>query len=166
MEEYALKRLEKIFHCFQKEPICNNGLYAKRSKLIVNALKKKYPYENTFRIGFWKILYNLVLNKPACKDNLNRLFKGKWKSAEDFVDATDDELDDVKSKFRHDIRHRSFVQKQISNEIMKRNNGSGLTCPVCKSDFTDYTLLQTSRGDEGSTARVVCNNCNHRWKFR
>jgi DNA-directed RNA polymerase subunit M/transcription elongation factor TFIIS len=163
MEEYALNRLERVFQDFCPEPNDQKGLYAIRSRNIVNALKRKHPYVHSFKNAFWKILYNLTLNRPACQYNLEQLFDGRWETAKSFIEATDDDLDPVKAKFRSDVRNRDIIRKQNSLKLL---SDVGLICPLCKSNDTEYTFLQTSKGDEGSTARVLCNTCEYRWKFR
>jgi DNA-directed RNA polymerase subunit M/transcription elongation factor TFIIS len=177
MEVYAVNKLECIFHEYVPEPSETPGLYRKRAQNIVNALKKRYPFQDEFKLAFWKVLYNLVLNKPACYDNLHGLFNGKWNSAEMFINATHDELDPVKAEYRKRIRDAPFEKMNRMNDVLfykeldeeeinNKQTTSGLQCPRCHSGNTEYLLLQTSRGDEGSTARSLCNDCGFRWKFR
>ena len=39
-----------------------------------------------------------------------------------------------------------------------------LTCRKCRSQHTDFTLLQTRGADEPMTAFAVCLDCGNRWK--
>lgn len=184
MEEHALRTLEDLFHEYAVQPSDLPDLYSNRSRVIVNALKRKYPYETDFRLAFWKILWNLKLKGPSAADTMKDLFNGRWKTADDFVSATDDELDEKSAEFRRNVRNAVFnrlqsTQKFISaitekedegcnkdRQVVAEERAEGLICNRCRSANTEYLLLQTSRGDEGSTARVLCNNCGNRWKFR
>ena len=48
MEEYALNKLQSIFHEFQEQPEQYPDLYYIRSKCIVSALKKKISIRRRF----------------------------------------------------------------------------------------------------------------------
>jgi DNA-directed RNA polymerase subunit M/transcription elongation factor TFIIS len=182
MEIYAINKLEHIFHGFVAEPTAYPGLYRRRAAAIVAEIKNCYPCEDDFRLVFWKILCNLKLNRPNCQIVLTKLFQGHWKTARAFVLASHDELDENKAFERMQARKLSFEKMQRTNAFMQEieqkavhfgdnlhqenNSVIGLLCPRCKSNKTEYLLLQTSRGDEGSTMRSLCNECGFRWKFR
>ena len=119
MEEYALNKLQSIFHEFQEQPEQYPDLYYIRSKCIVSALKKKYPYENDFKDAFWHILWNLKLKGERSRATLHDLFAGKWNSATDFINASDDELDSVCAEYRHKIRFLMFERLEKINFIRR-----------------------------------------------
>lgn len=179
MESYARLKLVQIFQEYMPREE-GDSTYTTRANNIVNALLRKYRYEDDFKNAFWKILYNLRL-KSTSSETLKELFEGKWKSADEFVNATDDDLDSRMGEYRRCIRGRCFqrlkdmklfndnldsdASKEMNDSNHKEDSG-GLQCPKCRSCNTEYLLLQTSRGDEGATARSVCLQCGHRWKFR
>ena len=185
MEEYALNKLQAIFHAFREQPEEYPDLYFVRSKCIVAALKKKYPYENDFKHAFWHILWNLKLKGERSRTTLNDLFTGRWNNATEFIDASDDDLDITCAEYRRKTRFLMFERLENTKRFMqslgetcnssstdenadaRNNSGSnvGLICPRCKSNNTDYSFLQIRSGDEGSTAFSHCSNCQYRWKF-
>lgn len=171
LEKHACKKLESIFHEYAVQPSDKPNLYNERARWIINAIKRHCVYEDDFKHKFWKILYNLKLKgQVASSCTLADLFSGRWKTAEDFVCATDDELDADKARFRHQIRNCVFERMKRTNDFIsvidKHEQDGGLKCPKCSSIKTEYSLLQTSSGDEGSTARCLCLTCMHRWRFR
>lgn len=172
MEEYAFNRLKKAFDTFSPQDHESNENLAHD---IVREIKKRHPYYEDFKNCFWKVISNLVLNRPACEKNMSDLVHGtRWNTVNEFLDATHDDLDPSKSTERKEVRQAFFrkfnTAKTIEQKSIDTENDYsetlGLKCPKCFSDNTEYLLLQTSRGDEGSTARSLCNVCGHRWKFR
>ena len=177
METYAVKRLMRIFKEYHTaiSPQDNEIL----SKAIVNALITKTEYQDKFKIAFWKILWNLKLKgKARAHKTLDDLFNLKWKSAEEFINATDDELDYDSAQFRNNVRMREFERmqntKKINEQLDKEIDGAGvavestklgLICARCHSNNTEYSCLKLRRGDEGMTAFVICLDCKKRWKF-
>ena len=195
MEDYATRTLIDLFRNHAPAPDHFPDLYDVRARNIVDALKLKHPYEADFRRAFWKIRFNLDCKGPKALETMEHLFAGRWRTAEDFVNATDDDLDSEKAEFRCRARNAYFDKMQHTKQFLEAvlngsgsrsgrgggggiggcgdggsegqgRAGNGLTCPRCKATDTEYLLLQTSRGDEGSTARSLCNACGHRWKFR
>ena len=167
MEAYAVVRLTRIFNEYNfKES--NNRLLA---ETIVNALIKKTKNYDRFKLCFWKLLWNLhIKGTHRSRATLDDLFNGRWKSVEDFINATDDELDADCEKFRQNVRLKEFRKMENSKRInaMFDEDGSketGLICSKCKSNNTDYSLMQTRSGDESSTIFAFCKNCGKRWKF-
>jgi DNA-directed RNA polymerase subunit M/transcription elongation factor TFIIS len=168
MEEYAVNRLTQIFYNYNQGDLQSNRRMA---VLIINALICKHNDMQSFKLAFWKILWNLHLkNKRSVNKTLHNLFGGKWPTVEDFINATDNELDEDCEVFRNEIKTREFKRIENTMKINKLldgecSNDSGLICNKCHSNNTDYTMLQTRRGDEGSTIYSFCKECGHRWKF-
>ena len=168
MEQYAVNRLMRIFkeHYTNITPNQNRSLAC----TIVDALILKTKNTQKFKTAFWKILWNLKLKgHKRSKKTLDDLFDSKWSTPESFIDATDDELDEECALFRRNIQMKDFRKmentKRINEMIDTSTNAGGLVCSKCKSNKTEYSLLQCRSGDEGSTAFVYCHNCNRRWKF-
>ena len=107
MEEYAVKRLTEIFCNY------NNGDEQLNQSLalhIINALICKHNDVQSFKLAFWKILWNVHLkNKRSVKKTLNNLFSGQWPRVEDFINATDNELDEDCEVFRNEITTRFAI---------------------------------------------------------
>ena len=168
MEEYAVNRLTDIFCNYNHGDLQSNRSMA---LLIINALIYKHSDVHSFKLAFWKILWNLHLkNKQSVQKTLNNLFGGKWRSVEDFINATDNELDEDCEVFRNEIKTREFRKIENTKKINKMldgecTNDTGLICNRCHSNNTDYTMLQTRRGDEGGTIYSFCKQCGYRWKF-
>jgi DNA-directed RNA polymerase subunit M/transcription elongation factor TFIIS len=175
MEQYGIERLVKIFQSFKTPNSESPDLYYVRARRIIDAIKKYNPDETGFKAVLWKIICNLEINGKRNNDKttITLLFDGKWNDADDFVNASHDDLNPIKKQFRQHVKDEKKIRQakaiDLYNSIQTRTTDrmmKGLSCPKCFSDDTEYLLLQTSRGDEGSTARSLCNSCGHRWKFR
>ena len=168
MEDYAVHRLMRIFKDYH--PLITQEDNKALSCSIVDALIIKTVNTQKFKTAFWKILWNLKL-KGTSRSNktLDDLFNNKWPTPENFIHATDDELDIDCASFRNNIKAKDFIKlentKKINEMIDSNVDTGGLICSKCKSNKTEYSLLQCRSGDEGSTAFVFCHNCNKRWKF-
>ena len=174
MEHYAVQRLMNIFKNYDETLTHEQCLLL--SETIINALIIKTQTVPLFRQAFWKILWNLHLKGPErAKATLNDLFSNKWPTIDEFINATDDELDTTCDEFRTNIRKRDFERMEhtkrlnasLNNEQTEttQNKPNGLLCPRCKSNNTEYNLFQTRSGDESSTAFVYCTQCHKRWRF-
>ena len=167
MEVYAVNRLTNVFDEYNSQEPQNRLL----AETIVNALIKKTIKYEKFKLCFWKILWNLhIKGKERSSRTLDDLFNGRWSSVDDFINATDDELDRDCEKFRQNIRLKEFRKMENSKRINAMFDddyvkNTGLICSKCKSNNTDYSLMQTRSGDEGSTIFAFCKNCGKRWKF-
>jgi len=169
METYAVQRLVQIFD--QHKPRMDAKTKTCLSETIVNALIEKNTTYAAFKVAFWKILWNLHLKGPErSKKTLDDLFDGRWCSVQEFINAKDDELDRECESFRQSIRLKEFNKMENTKRInafldKDIESDSGLFCSRCKSNNTDYSLMQTKSGDESSTVFALCKNCGKRWKF-
>ena len=173
MEDYAVRRLMRIFKNYKNLTVADNKVLA---TAIVNALTVKTKVKDKFKIAFWKLLWNLKLKgAERSKKTLDDLFNRRWKTVQDFINASDDELDVDCAMFRNNVRMKEFQRMQNTKRINdllddKQNDTSeivklGLVCSRCHSNNTEYSCLQIRSGDEGMTTFVVCLNCKKRWKF-
>ena len=169
MEAYSVGRLFQIFN--DHKPQMNDTDKLRLAETIVNALIDKTKTYALFKVAFWKILWNLHLKGPErSKKTLEDLFNGKWSTVVEFINASDDELDSSCKAFREEVRLKEFNKientKRINAFISKDiESDNGLFCSRCKSNNTDYSLMQTKSGDERSTVLALCKNCGQRWKL-
>ena len=156
METYAVERLMRIFKQYKNEIKADDCKIL--SETIIYALIEETQTYDRFKLKF-------------SKNTLDRLFNGYWKCVNDFINATDDELDLECAKFRQDVRLKEFNRMENTkriNEFLDQDaekSENGLICSRCKSNNTDYHLMQTKSGDESSTIFALCKNCGKRWKF-
>ena len=173
MEDYAVRRLMRIFKNYKDLTVADNKALA---TAIVNALIVKTKVKDKFKIAFWKILWNLKLKGAVrSKKTLDDLFNRRWKTVQDFINASDDELDVDCAIFRNNVRMKEFQRmqntKKINDLLDNKHNDTpetvklGLVCSRCHSNNTEYSCLQIRSGDEGMTTFVVCLDCQKRWKF-
>lgn len=175
METYCIQRLARVFGQYVNEEEANTV-----ARQVTKAIKEKAKRrKKQFKIEYMRILSNVHLNKNGKDVCTKLLIDGVW-TVDKFVHLTHDDLSPEMKEYRHNLRRKRFekmiayqrMEKQLDEsqpmtivqEIHSKSFGL-LMCGRCKSHNTNYTLLQTRSGDEGSTCFAECFDCGKHWKF-
>jgi len=93
---------------------------------------------------------------------------------ENKINPQDLVLKDIKEFASEEMKEKWKIQEEIAKDKSRTDyniesriaKGNGFyKCPKCKSQSTDFFLLQTRSSDEPMTTFASCFACGNNWKF-
>jgi transcription elongation factor S-II len=110
------------------------------------------------------ILANLMRKgSPLCEQIMNNLIQAEELVTKDISEFASDEIKE--KRLAQEKNHMEMMRTDFGiEERIKKGNGF-YRCPKCKSNSTDFFLLQTRSSDEPMTTFANCFACNNHWKF-